>query len=98
MALLLPPGAMDDETIMTMSEQQFSSASEPVADRHQMLAADGGPFFDNYPPELLNAAVAMCIVFMLIGIPGNLLTIAALAKSVSAVQFFSSLSVFLRMT
>jgi hypothetical protein len=37
--------------------------------------------FDNYPESLLEFAVAACVVFVLIGIPGNLCTIAALCRS-----------------
>ncbi|KAJ0176022.1 hypothetical protein K1T71_008196 [Dendrolimus kikuchii] len=36
--------------------------------------------FKDYPEELLWFATACCVVFMLIGIPGNLITIIALAR------------------
>lgn len=36
--------------------------------------------FQVYPKELLQFAAACCIIFMLIGIPGNLITIIALAR------------------
>lgn len=35
--------------------------------------------FPNYPEELLQFALALCVIFILIGIPGNLVTITALA-------------------
>lgn len=36
--------------------------------------------FKDYPEGLLWFATACCVVFMLIGIPGNLITIIALAR------------------
>lgn len=36
--------------------------------------------FTNYPDGLLTFAAACCTLFMCIGIPGNLITIIALAK------------------
>lgn len=37
--------------------------------------------FEKYPSELLYFAAACCIAFVIIGVPGNLITIIALAKS-----------------
>lgn len=37
--------------------------------------------FKRYPPELLYFAAACCILFFIIGVPGNFITIVALAKS-----------------
>ncbi|XP_076060210.1 uncharacterized protein LOC143036571 [Oratosquilla oratoria] len=36
--------------------------------------------FENYPPALLDFAVFCCLLFLLIGVPGNLVTIIALLK------------------
>lgn len=36
--------------------------------------------FQDYPPSLLKFASACCIIFMTIGIPGNFITIIALAR------------------
>lgn len=36
--------------------------------------------FDGYPDALLQFAAVCCAIFMLIGIPGNLITIIALAR------------------
>lgn len=36
--------------------------------------------FQDYPEALLNFAVACCFIFMIIGIPGNIITILALSK------------------
>lgn len=36
--------------------------------------------FDSYPDWLLEMAACSCLMFALIGIPGNLITIAALAR------------------
>lgn len=36
--------------------------------------------FKDYPEPLLRFASACCVLFMLVGIPGNLITIIALAR------------------
>lgn len=36
--------------------------------------------FDGYPPGLLKFASVTCMVYMVIGVPGNLITIIALAR------------------
>ncbi|KAK7070290.1 hypothetical protein SK128_019977, partial [Halocaridina rubra] len=36
--------------------------------------------FANYPPLLLDFAVGCCVLFMILGVPGNLITITALIK------------------
>lgn len=36
--------------------------------------------FRDYPESLLRFASACCVLFMLVGIPGNLITIVALAR------------------
>uniref|UniRef100_A0A2A4JK45 G-protein coupled receptors family 1 profile domain-containing protein n=1 Tax=Heliothis virescens TaxID=7102 RepID=A0A2A4JK45_HELVI len=38
------------------------------------------PLFQNYSDVLLNVASACCVIFVIIGIPGNLVTIVALAR------------------
>lgn len=37
--------------------------------------------FVDYPPWLLYFAAACCILFMLVGIPGNLITVVALFRT-----------------
>lgn len=37
--------------------------------------------FNDYPPWLLYFAASCCAVFMLVGIPGNLITVAALFRT-----------------
>ncbi|ETN60302.1 hypothetical protein AND_008084 [Anopheles darlingi] len=39
------------------------------------------PLYTGYPRLLLNFATVTCIAYMVIGVPGNLLTIVALIKS-----------------
>jgi hypothetical protein len=39
-----------------------------------------GNLFEGYSPVLLDFAVACCILFILLGIPGNLITIIALLR------------------
>ncbi|CAH1389976.1 unnamed protein product [Nezara viridula] len=36
--------------------------------------------FQGYPPSLLNLATLFCLLFMMVGIPGNLITIIALFR------------------
>lgn len=45
-------------------------------------AQDGGPgqLFQGYSTGLLTFASVVCYLFMLVGIPGNLITIIALAR------------------
>ena len=38
------------------------------------------PLLTTYPDELVHFAVAACVVFMLVGVPGNLITILALLR------------------
>lgn len=49
--------------------------------------------FRDYPEGLLKFASACCILFMLVGIPGNLITIVALARC-KKVRYFVSYSNF----
>lgn len=52
--------------------------------------------FQHYPAGLLHFATAACIVFILVGIPGNLITIIALArcKKVSSIHEKWNASIF----
>lgn len=47
--------------------------------------------FRDYPEPLLRFASVCCVLFMLVGIPGNLITIVALArcKKVSLLIFYN---------
>lgn len=36
--------------------------------------------FEAYPDGLMKLATACCVIFMMIGIPGNIITIVALAR------------------
>ncbi|XP_050722163.1 uncharacterized protein LOC127001558 [Eriocheir sinensis] len=38
------------------------------------------PLFADYPPHLLDFAVFCCVLFIVLGVPGNLITIIALVK------------------
>lgn len=51
--------------------------------------------FQGYPPALLHLASATCIVFILVGVPGNLITIIALArcKKVSSFYIYAQLHI-----
>ncbi|KFB45344.1 AGAP001498-PA-like protein [Anopheles sinensis] len=42
---------------------------------------NGIPLYTGYPRLLLNIATVTCIAYMVVGVPGNLLTIVALVKS-----------------
>lgn len=44
--------------------------------------------FGGYPPWLLYFAASCCMLFMLIGIPGNLITVAALFRTKKVSKFF----------
>lgn len=50
-------------------------------------ASISGELFHGYPSSLLTFASATCIVFILVGVPGNLITIIALARC-KKVSFF----------
>lgn len=52
------------------------SSSSPSS----ILPSKMDELFQNYPNGLLHFATAACIVFILVGIPGNLITIIALAR------------------
>uniref|UniRef100_A0A182K8F7 G-protein coupled receptors family 1 profile domain-containing protein n=1 Tax=Anopheles christyi TaxID=43041 RepID=A0A182K8F7_9DIPT len=44
-------------------------------------SSDAIPLYTGYPRVLLNIATMTCIAYMVVGVPGNLLTIVALVKS-----------------
>ncbi|XP_052888096.1 G-protein coupled receptor moody [Anopheles moucheti] len=44
-------------------------------------STDAIPLYTGYPRALLNIATVTCIAYMVVGVPGNLLTIVALIKS-----------------
>ncbi|XP_058055904.1 G-protein coupled receptor moody [Anopheles bellator] len=44
-------------------------------------STDAIPLYTGYPRLLLNIATVTCIAYMVVGVPGNLLTIVALVKS-----------------
>uniref|UniRef100_A0A182SKD9 G-protein coupled receptors family 1 profile domain-containing protein n=1 Tax=Anopheles maculatus TaxID=74869 RepID=A0A182SKD9_9DIPT len=44
-------------------------------------SSDAIPLYTGYPRALLNIATVTCIAYMVVGVPGNLLTIVALIKS-----------------
>uniref|UniRef100_A0A182WS70 G-protein coupled receptors family 1 profile domain-containing protein n=1 Tax=Anopheles quadriannulatus TaxID=34691 RepID=A0A182WS70_ANOQN len=44
-------------------------------------SSDAIPLYTGYPRVLLNIATVTCIAYMVVGVPGNLLTIVALVKS-----------------
>lgn len=54
--------------------------------------------FKDYPEALLRFASTCCVLFMLVGIPGNLITIIALArcKKVSSIYTFKSNHIFFK--
>ena len=43
--------------------------------------------FNDYPPWLLHFAASCCALFMLIGIPGNLITVLALFRTKKVILF-----------
>uniref|UniRef100_A0A1B0DGD1 Uncharacterized protein n=2 Tax=Phlebotomus papatasi TaxID=29031 RepID=A0A1B0DGD1_PHLPP len=52
----------------------------PATDNVTINTDDTIPLFANYSDSLLKFASIMCIIFALVGIPGNLITIIALAR------------------
>lgn len=49
---------------------------EPVAS----VPMDQVPLFVDYPPGLLQFGAAFCVLYIVVGVPGNLITIAALSR------------------
>ena len=52
----------------------MANASVPPLQMHQV------ELFADYPPALLQFAAACCIIYIVIGIPGNAITIVALCR------------------
>lgn len=61
---------------MSLQSEVFVNASVRLTDA-QLASLD---LFKGYPDGLLKFATASCIIFMLVGIPGNIITIVALAR------------------
>ncbi|CAG9583328.1 unnamed protein product [Danaus chrysippus] len=61
---------------MNLQSEVFVNASVRLTDA-QLASLD---LFKGYPDGLLKFATASCIIFMLVGIPGNIITIVALAR------------------
>lgn len=57
-------------TALAMSDQRNTSRT----DDHLQ------PLFSQYPDELLHFAVGACVLFTLLGVPGNFITIVALLR------------------
>lgn len=51
-----------------------------LIERISIILVHSHQLFNGFSSVLLNFATACCILFMLIGIPGNLITIIALAR------------------
>ncbi|XP_011306892.1 G-protein coupled receptor moody [Fopius arisanus] len=59
-----------------------TETNESVFELDEVLEDPGSAaLFDGYPPWLLYFAAGCCLLFMLIGIPGNLITVAALFRT-----------------
>lgn len=59
-----------------------STSNDSVFEIDGVLQDPGSAIlFGGYPPWLLYFAAGSCVIFMLIGIPGNLITIAALFRT-----------------
>ena len=52
------------------------------------------PLFSEYPDEVLHFAVGACVLFTLIGVPGNFITIVALLRYTKVRNSFVILFVF----
>jgi len=51
----------------------WTGGSSPIPPNRPLLFAD-------YPDELLHFAVGACVLFILVGVPGNFITIVALLR------------------
>lgn len=54
-----------------------------------------GKLFQGYPPALLTFASIACVTFIFLGVPGNLITIIALARCKKVSLYFSYVDLFL---
>jgi hypothetical protein len=83
---------MVDEVLLWMNSNWSTTAfstdrSFMMDDRNStvgMTSTDNGdhlqPLFSEYPDEVLHFAVGACVLFTLIGVPGNFITIVALLR------------------
>ena len=81
-------------TILTSLTNTGTTTTDMEATLHENVSAvptntsvqkvdywdDSEPLFDGYSSALLHFASACCIIFILVGIPGNLITIIALFR------------------
>ena len=74
---------------MNSNWSAVGSVSDRMADRNATIGlsttsrADEDhlqPLFSEYPDELLHFAVGACVLFTLLGVPGNFITIVALLR------------------
>ncbi|XP_021201536.3 G-protein coupled receptor moody [Helicoverpa armigera] len=63
-----------EDKLSALSENRFTFEFNSSAELVMV------PLFQNYSDTLLNVATACCAIFVVIGIPGNLITIVALAR------------------
>ncbi|XP_052742060.1 G-protein coupled receptor moody [Bicyclus anynana] len=72
---LLP--SIAKSTLASDVEQNWSVGLDDYATDEELAAVE---LFKDYPEALLRFASVCCVLFMLVGIPGNLITIVALAR------------------
>ena len=82
---------------MNSNWSAVGSVSDRMADRNSTIGlsttsrADEDhlqPLFSEYPDELLHFAVGACVLFTLLGVPGNFITIVALLRYTKVSLFF----------
>ena len=73
----------------TLSSENYNPSHPPsplfsdvVTETHNdtIITHNSDDLFSDYPVALTDAAAICCIIFILLGIPGNLITIIALAR------------------
>ena len=76
--------------LLTNESESSNGGSESFYVNHHLNSTDD--LFPDLPTQLTQFATGCCLLFILVGIPGNLLTIIALArcKKVSLKIFFSN--------
>ena len=62
---------MDDEVVHLVTD---------IRGNDTIINHNSDDLFSDYPVALTDAAAICCIIFILLGIPGNLITIIALAR------------------
>lgn len=80
---------------IVIANHSNSSGLLNVVERYTDEQLRSLPLFEGYPKPLLQFTAVCCMLFMIIGIPGNLVTIFALAKC-KKVSFFLFPEVHLR--